>query len=72
VTDDSPPLDRAAVPASLARNGVRFVLVGGLAAQPHGAASVVAFAIAAPAVSRHHWLAETIASSLRPRTRLRS
>jgi hypothetical protein len=37
VTDDSPPLDRPALLASLARNGVRFVLVGGLAAQAHGA-----------------------------------
>jgi hypothetical protein len=37
VSDDSPPLDRAALLSSLNRNGVRFVLVGGLAAQAHGA-----------------------------------
>lgn len=38
MTDAAPPLDRAALLASLARHGVRFVLVGGLAAQAHGAA----------------------------------
>jgi hypothetical protein len=38
VSDASPPLDRPALLASLARHGVRFVLVGGLAAQAHGAA----------------------------------
>jgi uncharacterized protein (DUF1330 family) len=38
VTDAAPPLDRAALLASLERHGVRFVLVGGLAAQAHGAA----------------------------------
>jgi hypothetical protein len=37
VSDDSPPLDRAGLLGSLHRNGVRFVLVGGLAAQAHGA-----------------------------------
>ena len=37
VTDAAPPLDRAALLPSLARHGVRFVLVGGLAAQAHGA-----------------------------------
>lgn len=35
---DAPPrLDRAVLLASLSRHGVRFVLVGGLAAQVHGA-----------------------------------
>jgi hypothetical protein len=38
VTDASPALDRVALLASFARHGVRFVLVGGLAAQAHGAA----------------------------------
>lgn len=38
MTNAAPPLDRAALLASLARHGVRFVLVGGLAAQAHGAA----------------------------------
>ena len=38
MTDPAPALDRPALLASLARNGVRFVLVGGLAAQAHGAA----------------------------------
>lgn len=37
MSDDPPPLDRAALFSSLDRNGVRFVLVGGLAAQAHGA-----------------------------------
>lgn len=37
MSDDSPPLDRAALLSSLERNRVRFVLVGGLAAQAHGA-----------------------------------
>jgi hypothetical protein len=37
VSEDSPPLDRAALLGSLHRHGVRFVLVGGLAAQAHGA-----------------------------------
>lgn len=37
MTDASPPLDRSALLGSLARNRVRFVLVGGLAAQAHGA-----------------------------------
>ncbi len=35
--DDQPPLDRAALLGSQHRHGVRFVLVGGLAAQAHGA-----------------------------------
>lgn len=34
---DTPPLDRAALLDTLSRHGVRFVLVGGLAAQVHGA-----------------------------------
>jgi hypothetical protein len=37
VSDPPPPLDRSALLASLTRNGVLFVLVGGLAAQAHGA-----------------------------------
>lgn len=37
MTYGQPPLDRLALLASLARNGVRFVLVGGLAAHAHGA-----------------------------------
>ena len=35
--DDQPPLDRRSLLAALERNEVRFVLVGGLAAQAHGA-----------------------------------
>lgn len=35
---DAPPLDRAALLDALNRHGVRFVLVGGLAAQAYGAA----------------------------------
>ena len=38
MTDTPPPLDRPARLVSLTRNGVRFVLVGGLATQAHGAA----------------------------------
>lgn len=38
MTDAPPPLDRPALFASLSRNHVWFVLVGGLAAQAHGAA----------------------------------
>lgn len=37
MTDAAPTLDRAALLASLTRNQVSFVLVGGLAAQAHGA-----------------------------------
>jgi hypothetical protein len=38
VTAATPPLDRPALLASLTRHQVRFVLIGGLAAQAHGAA----------------------------------
>ena len=37
MNDGPPPLDRAALLAALNRDRVRFVLVGGLAAQAHGA-----------------------------------
>lgn len=37
MTDDAPELDRASLLGALVRHGVRFVLVGGLAAQAHGA-----------------------------------
>ena len=37
MTDVPPPLDRPTLLASLSSNEVRFVLVGGLAAQAHGA-----------------------------------
>ena len=37
VSDAAPPLHRAALLGTLSRHGVRFVLVGGLAAQVHGA-----------------------------------
>jgi hypothetical protein len=40
VSDPPPPLDRSALLDSLTRNGVRFVLVGSLAAQAHGASRV--------------------------------
>lgn len=38
MTDGTPPLDRAALLGAFGAHGVRFVLVGGLAAQAHGAA----------------------------------
>ncbi len=37
VAEEYPPLDRALLLGVLQRNGVEFVLVGGLAAQAHGA-----------------------------------
>jgi len=40
VTDETPPLDRAALLGALSAHAVRFVLVGGLAAQAHGATRV--------------------------------
>lgn len=40
MTDETPPLDRAALLGALSDHGVRFVLVGGLAAQAYGATRV--------------------------------
>lgn len=37
MTEEQPQLDRTLLLSALARNGVEFILVGGLAAQAHGA-----------------------------------
>lgn len=56
MTDAPPPLDRPTLLASLARNRVRFVLVGGLAAQAHGAARATKDADICP-----EWSSENLA-----------
>lgn len=48
MTDNPPPLDRAALFSTLTRHGVRFVLVGALAAQAHGATRATADADICP------------------------
>ena len=70
MTDASPPLDRPALLASLARNEVRFVLVGGLAAQAHGAARATKDADICPEWS-HENLARLAASLTELHARLK-
>jgi len=70
VTDASPALGRAALVASFARHGVRFVLVGGLAAQAHGAARATKDADICPEWSAAN-LTRLAASLLEPRARLK-
>jgi hypothetical protein len=70
VTDHSPPLDRPALLTSLARNGVRFVLIGGLAAQAHGATRATSNADICPEWSTDN-LARLAASLTELRARLK-
>src|SRR5262249_4652260 len=67
VTDAAPALDRAALLASLARHRVSFVLVGGLAAQAHGAGRATQDADICP-----EWSAENLAHLAASLTELRA
>jgi hypothetical protein len=65
VSEPPPPLDRSALLDSLTRNGVRFVLVGGLAAQAHGASRATQDADICP-----EWTTENLGHLARSLTEL--
>jgi predicted nucleotidyltransferase len=64
---DAPPLDRAALLDSLNRHGVRFILVGGLAAQAYGASRATQDADICP-----EWSTENLAQLAEALTELRA